>query len=174
LKPSRRQFLSAALVGLAPKSAKAVTGQFVNEASDRGHRLRDRARFQAPGQTVTIPIVIVGGGVAGLSAAWRLEKRGFRDFVLLEMEPQAGGNSRWGENEVSAYPWAAHYVPVPGRRAVLVRELFEELGVLREGKWDEHYLCFSPQGACRSPSSPAPSAGSSATLSSPIRNGGSS
>ncbi|MBI3694880.1 MAG: twin-arginine translocation pathway signal protein, partial [Acidobacteria bacterium] len=48
-------------------------------------------------------------------------------------------------NEVSAYPWAAHYVPVPGKRTTLVRELFEDLGVLRGGKWEERYLCFSPQ-----------------------------
>jgi len=61
-----------------------------------------------------------------LSAAWRLQKRGFLDFVLLEMEQQPGGNSRWGENEISAYPWAAHYVPVPDKKAALVRELFEE------------------------------------------------
>ena len=53
--------------------------------------------------------------MAGLSAAWRLQRRGFSDFVLLEMEPSAGGNSRWGENEITAYPWAAHYVPVPER-----------------------------------------------------------
>ncbi len=58
--------------------------------------------------------MIVGGGIAGLSAAWRLHKKGFTDFVFLEMNDQAGGNSRWGENEITAYPWAAHYVPVPG------------------------------------------------------------
>ena len=92
-----------------------------------------------------IPVVIVGGGIAGLSAAWRLDKRGFRDFVLLEMHGQAGGNARWGENEITAYPWAAHYVPVPGKTTALVRELFEELGVLRNGVWDDRYLCFSPQ-----------------------------
>jgi glycine/D-amino acid oxidase-like deaminating enzyme len=89
--------------------------------------------------------VIVGGGIAGLSAAWRLHKRGFRDFVLLEMNDSAGGNSRSGENEVSAYPWAAHYVPVPGSKAVYVRELFEDLGVLQNGVWNERYLCFAPQ-----------------------------
>ncbi len=89
--------------------------------------------------------MIVGGGVAGLSAAWRLAKKGFRDFVLLEMESQAGGNSRWAENDITAYPWAAHYVPVPNPGATLVRELFEELGVLRNGEWEERYLCFSPQ-----------------------------
>ena len=60
--------------------------------------------FQAPEARIRIPIVIVGGGIAGLSAAWRLDKRGFHDFVLLEMEPHAGGNSRWGENEISRFP----------------------------------------------------------------------
>ena len=70
-------------------------------------------RFQKPTRQQRVPIVIIGGGIAGLSAAWQLDKRGIHDFVLLEMEPQAGGNSRWGENEISKYPWAAHYVPVP-------------------------------------------------------------
>ena len=90
-------------------------------------------------------MVIVGGGIAGLSAAWRLQKRGFRDFVLLEMNGKPAATRARVKNEVSAYPWAAHYVPVPGPKAVYVRELFEELGVLRDGVWDERYLCFSPQ-----------------------------
>src|SRR4030095_1620667 len=88
---------------------------------------------------------IVGGGIAGLSAGWELERKGFRDFVILELEENAGGNSRWGENEITPYPWAAHYVPVPGPRATLARELFEEMGVFRDGVWDERHVCFSPQ-----------------------------
>lgn len=142
---TRRQFLSAALVGLAAKTDRSVAGGFLDDGHQLGHLLRDRARFPPAKQTIKIPIVIVGGGIAGLSAAWRLDKRGFREFVLLEMLQQGGGNARWGENEVSAYPWAAHYVPVPGKKAGLVRELFEELGVLRDGVWEERYLCFSPQ-----------------------------
>ncbi len=133
------------MVGLLPKSDPPVAGSFVNEAQFWGHRLRDQAPFPAPSQTVRIPLVIVGGGVAGLSAAWRLDKKGFRDFLLLEAESAAGGNSRWGENQITAYPWAAHYVPVPNQSAALVRELFEELGVYRDGRWDERHLCFSPQ-----------------------------
>ncbi len=61
------------------------------------------------------------------------------------MNPQAGGNARWGENEITAYPWAAHYVPVPGPKAEYLRELFEDLGVLKNGQWDERTLCFAPQ-----------------------------
>src|SRR5262249_15184428 len=139
---SRRQFLSAGLVGLTAKAERTASGSFVNESHSLGHRFRDRSVFQPPSRKIKTPLVIVGGGIAGLSAAWRLDKTGFRDFVLLEMEPQAGGNARWGENETSAYPWAAHYVPIPNQRSTLVRELFEELGLLHGGKLEERHLCF--------------------------------
>jgi glycine/D-amino acid oxidase-like deaminating enzyme len=141
---TRRTF-SAALVGLTAKADRRIEGSFVNESFPLGHRLRDHAAFSRPAQQVKVPVVIVGGGMAGLSAAWHLDKRGFHDFVLLEMETQAGGNSRWGENEITRFPWAAHYVPVPAKGESLVRELFEEFGVLRDGKWDERTLCFAPQ-----------------------------
>jgi glycine/D-amino acid oxidase-like deaminating enzyme len=142
---SRRGFLSAALVGLVQKSGRRIDGGFVNESHVLGHQLRDGAPFPAPRQTRTSPVVIVGGGIAGLSAAWRLGKRGMRDFVVLEMEPTAGGNARWGESEVAAFPWAAHYVPVPGRAAGLVRELFVDLGVFDGVRWDERHLVHAPR-----------------------------
>jgi glycine/D-amino acid oxidase-like deaminating enzyme len=142
---SRRGFLESTVAALALKRPRSITGSFVNESVQSGHRLRDHASFPTPKETVRIPLVIVGGGVAGLSAAWWLERHGFRDFLLLEMADQPGGNSRWGQNEITAYPWAAHYVPVPGKQATLVRELFAELGVLKDGRWEERYLCYSPQ-----------------------------
>ena len=148
MKVGRRKFLragSAALVGLSLKSDRPIAGSFVNDSLQMGHLLRDRASFPPPKRTEKVSVVIVGGGIAGLSAAWRLRKRGFNDFVVLEMNPQAGGNARWGENEITAYPWAAHYVPVPGPKAEFVRELFEDLGVLKNGQWEERYLCFAPQ-----------------------------
>jgi hypothetical protein len=147
-KMDRRRFLglsSAALIGLSLKSERPIAGSFVNESFQAGHLLRDHAGFPAPKRIEKVPVVIVGGGIAGLSAGWRLRKRGFTDFVLLEMNDAVGGNARWGENEITAYPWAAHYVPVPGPKAIYVRELFEDLGVLQNGKWNERYLCFSPQ-----------------------------
>ena len=140
------KFTSApALLGLDRKSGTRITGGWVNESAALGHRLRDRAPMPTPRRTVRVPVVIVGGGIAGLSAAWQLDRKGFHDYVLLEMEPEAGGNSRGGENAVSRYPWAAHYVPVPGPRATLARELFRDLGVLTDAGWDERSLCFAPQ-----------------------------
>jgi hypothetical protein len=145
---TRREFLQlgcAALIGMSTKSDRKIVGGWVNDNSTAGHAIRDRASVGSPSRTERVPLVIVGGGISGLSAAWRLHKRGFRDFVLLEMNDSAGGNARSGENEVSAYPWAAHYVPVPGSRAIYVRELFEDLGVLQNGVWNERSLCFAPQ-----------------------------
>ena len=148
MKVGRRKFLSAsgaALVGLSLKSDPKIEGSFVNDSFQMGHLLRDRATFPPAKRVEKHAVVIVGGGIAGLSAAWRLRKRDFSDFVLLEMNAQAGGNARWGENEITAYPWAAHYVPVPGPQAEFVRELFRDLGVLKNGEWQERDLCFAPQ-----------------------------
>lgn len=88
--------------------------------------------------------MIIGGGIAGLSAAWWMRRLGFDEFVLLELEESLGGNSRSGRNEISAYPWGAHYVPLPDRRIPLVETLFSELGVLRDGRWDSNHLSREP------------------------------
>ena len=154
-KPSRRKLLQSALAGSGLLTAsgacflarreREVQGSFVDRSHVVGHRIRDGASFSKPKQRIQAPIVIVGGGIAGLSAAWRLDKLGFREFVLLELESQAGGNSRWGESEAGDFPWGAHYIPVPDKKIPLVHELFEELGVLREGRWDRRYFCPEPQ-----------------------------
>ena len=99
MKVSRRKFLeagSAALIGLSTKGDRAISGGFVNESFQVGHTLRDRASFAPTTRVEKHAVVIVGGGIAGLSAAWRLHKRGLTDFILLEMNEQPGGNSRWG------------------------------------------------------------------------------
>lgn len=149
MKPTRREFVAAsaaALVGLSVKGDRAIAGSFVNDDVAIGHLMRERRAVGPPRETIRVPLVIVGGGIAGLSAAWRLQKKGFDQFVVLEMAAQPGGNSRSGESPLTSYPWGAHYVPVPGRRATYVRELFAELGVLKaDGSWEERHLCHAPQ-----------------------------
>ena len=115
-----------------------------------GHRLRDGS-FPAPAETRRTGVLIVGGGISGLSAAWQLSRRGMDDFIVLDMESEAGGNSRAGQSPVSAYPWGAHYLPLPSTEAEYVGELLRELGVEQgrsvAGKpiYDERYLCATPQ-----------------------------
>ncbi len=144
MKTDRRTFLSAALIGLTQKAGRPIAGGFVNESHVRGHQLRDGVGLTAGREARRAGIVIVGGGMAGLCAGWRLQKQGITDFVILEMEPEAGGNSRFGQNDVSAYPWGAHYVPVPGAAAGLVREIFRDLGVYDGTSWDERHLVHAP------------------------------
>jgi len=152
---SRRDFLrcvgAAALAGCAPAGKPALPpGELLGTAQSLGHRLRDGA-FPEPSTTRKTGILIVGGGVSGLSAAWRLAKAGIDDFLVLDMESSVGGNSRAGQSPLVAYPWGAHYLPLPSREANLVRELLAELNVLqgdpaaeRPG-YDERYLCATPQ-----------------------------
>ena len=128
----------------------AFTGNILGASHDLGHRLRTGS-MPSPLEERKVPVVIVGGGVSGLCAAWKLAKAGFRDFEILELEPECGGNSRYGENSITRYPWGAHYVPLPTQESHAVRELFTDLGVLEgygengEPHYKEEYLCHSPQ-----------------------------
>lgn len=96
-------------------------------------------------------MVIVGGGIAGLTAAWKLLRSGLDDFVVLDLDEEVGGNARSGRNAVSAYPWGAHYIPIPHADARAVIELFQDLGVIvgfdAKGLpiYDEQVLCAEPQ-----------------------------
>ncbi len=115
-----------------------------------GHRLRDGG-FPAPSEFRRTGVVIVGAGISGLAAAWRLAKAGVDDFLLLEIEGEPGGNSRAGQSPLVAYPWGAHYLPLPTRESTAVRELLAELGVLHgdpaaaKPPYEERYLCATPQ-----------------------------
>ena len=130
--------------------AGRIGGAIVGASHRLGHRLREGARPE-PQEVRDVPLVIVGAGVAGLSAAWKLARSGMRDFVVLELEPDAGGNARWGENDVSAYPWGAHYLPVPTAEATATRELVAEMGLVLdtgpdgEPVYDPRHLCHAPQ-----------------------------
>ena len=109
---------------------------------ERGHRLRE-APPRASGPVSRTRVLIVGGGVAGLSAAWRLARRGI-DFELVELEHEVGGTSRSARSDVSAYPWGAHYLPVPPAQNEALVTLLEEMGALHGGQPAEHVLVREP------------------------------
>lgn len=117
----------------------------------RGHRLRDAAsRLSVDGAVRRrADVVVIGAGVAGLAAARMLSRRGVDAVHLLELEDQAGGNSRGHSVGGIRCPLGAHYLPLPGPQAVEVAELMHELGLLRHemGRTvaDEQHLCHSPQ-----------------------------
>jgi protoporphyrinogen oxidase len=60
---------------------------------------------------MTREVVIIGGGIAGLSAAWRLRHR---DVLLLEAGDRLGGRMRSDERGEYWLNYGAHLFPAPG------------------------------------------------------------
>lgn len=152
LKTTRRQFIAGALAAAALAGCKrhrAFAGGIVGAGAAAGHRLRDGV-FPPATETMAADVVVIGGGIAGLAAARKLQQQGVKELVLLELEREPGGNAASGSNKISAYPWGAHYVPLPNPESVEVIELFRELGVITgtgaDGLpiYDETVLCADP------------------------------
>src|ERR1700676_1416830 len=83
--------------GSKPSGAPQVEGEHFEIC----HQVRDGHHFDLPAATAKAEIVIVGGGVAGLSAAYFL--RG-KEGLLLEKEDHFGGNAY--QEEFDGQPFA--------------------------------------------------------------------
>lgn len=151
---SRRRLLAGAalapLAGCGPAAA-GYAGGWVGANVERGHRLRDTKSGALPAPSVQrrAAAIVVGAGISGLAAARALAAAGIDDVQLLDLEDEAGGNSRGHEMAGMRCPLGAHYLPLPGERAVEVIELLEVLGLRRTDRgvpvYDERVLCHSPQ-----------------------------
>ncbi|HUP63565.1 MAG TPA: FAD-dependent oxidoreductase [Thermoanaerobaculia bacterium] len=148
---TRRDVLAAFLGSTIACRARNVEtlppGELIGAAHNIGHRLvEDRQSCLSPDCLSSIPwesheVVIVGGGIAGLAAAWRLAHGGVRDVVLFELEPAIGGTSR----SESAFPWGAHYIVAPSEENRVLTRLLVEMGVIENGAIGEEHLCRDPQ-----------------------------
>jgi len=129
---------------------KTITGEIKSASYKIGHLL-----WKTPFKKITkihqTKIVIIGSGISGLSAGRALMDKGETDFVILELENAAGGNSRYGENQAGRYPFGAHYLPIPSPdmkelisflKEVNVIESFTETGL---PIYNEQYLCAAPE-----------------------------
>jgi monoamine oxidase len=84
------------------------------------HEVRDGQQFDKPAVFSRHDVVIVGGGVSGLSAAYFL--RG-RDFLLLEKEPHWGGNAYLQEYQGQAYATGSAFDEKDTASEQLAREI---------------------------------------------------
>ncbi len=129
---------------------REVAGRLLGPSASLGHRLRDHS-YPPPSGTRQVQVVIAGGGIAGLAAAYALRRQGVRDVLIIDVLGQPGGNASWGQNAVSAYPWGAHYVPLVRQDCTPVLELFSDLGIIvdidrdKGPIYNEYWLSADPQ-----------------------------
>ncbi|MDP6505803.1 MAG: FAD-dependent oxidoreductase, partial [Planctomycetota bacterium] len=141
---SRRSFLKLAAAGSTaalipscwnspPSKSFDIPGDFVGGSFRIGHLLRqpDFASKIPEKPEEELEVVIVGGGISGLSAAWKLRKSGVKNLCVLELEPSLGGTSSYGRANGTEFPWAAHYLNIPPPEADCLNEVLEDIGVIR-------------------------------------------
>ncbi len=157
-KQNRRRFLkqftallaTSALWSACENAARRIAARFTGAPATLGHRLLSQD-FPAVTQEERVKILIIGGGIAGLSACRALIKNGEKDVVLLEMDQRVGGNSTWSENPYTAYPLGAHYLPLPNRHDAELLKFLSEENILTgfdaagEPLFEETFLAAAPQ-----------------------------
>jgi protoporphyrinogen oxidase len=154
MNPFSRRELLAAFLGVTVASGcnrrtPLPPGELIGANVDLGHRLRQPPPA-APEKWEEVPVVIIGAGIAGLSAGWEFLRAGFDRFVLLELESAPGGTSRSSTNGIVPHPWGAHYLPAPMADnrdlLTLLREMSVIEGTDKDGEpiYAEHVLCRDP------------------------------
>lgn len=121
--------------GGAAAGRRGIQGGFVDDGVEPGHLFRDGGLSGLrAGKEKRARVVIVGGGVAGLGAAWRLARAGVKDVVLLELAPAPGGTSRAGSMALDGggrlpCPFGAHYLPRPRLEQRAIAAFLADIGI---------------------------------------------
>lgn len=155
---TRREILTAFLgLPFALSACNSISetplpaGEIIGQSVDIGHILREHRNAEVPANNwENVKTAIVGGGISGLSAAWKFRKENFNDFVLLELESAIGGTARSGKNDFISYPWAAHYLPVPFKENTELISLLDEMRLV-EGTDKNGEIVVPEQFLCREP-----------------------
>lgn len=156
----RRKFIqitsgSLAAIGLEATGCKSesptvVHGKIVGASAQIGHLLRSAHTFPR-GENEKTQVLIGGAGISGLSCARWLSLNGINDYILADLEPETGGNAKGGKNEISEFPWGAHYVPIPNNDLKEYLDFLQQAEVIESYNekglpfYNEMYLCSDPQ-----------------------------
>ena len=158
MKFTRREILTAFLglpfaLAACKSSSENVeaAGEIVGANVNVGHILREMRNTEVTANNwENVKVAIIGGGAAGLSAAWKFQKNNFNDFALLELESKIGGTAQSGTSNIVSYPWGAHYLPVPFRENAELIALLDEMS-LTEGRSANGEIIVKEQFLCREP-----------------------
>lgn len=134
----RRDFIQISSISLAALLAEGceVSGDYdIEFKSDMsvGHLAFESLEFPITKKLQT-EYLIVGGGIAGMSAAYKLRDK---DFLLYELSNSLGGSSSAGSHGNTPLCHGAHYdLSYPSNYGKVALKMLEELGVI-------HYDPFS-------------------------------
>jgi NAD(P)-binding Rossmann-like domain len=159
MKSSRRRFLLAAggthLAGCNVGSDQPLPWEKFSLTVNRpGMAVAHRARDTDLSKLVmsaekSVDVLIIGSGVAGLTAAWNLQRAGYKNFALLA-GPEVHGNAAGLVLGGHACPSGAHYLPLPSIESEATREVLTAIGVMsgplssEKPSYDERVLVHSP------------------------------
>jgi predicted NAD/FAD-dependent oxidoreductase len=135
---TRRDFIAMllgapfALACRNPASRRTPPGSLVDTGMARAHAAIRDGKAPSIATWRQARVVIAGSGVAGLTAAWELRRRGVRDVLVLELDDAIGGTARGGSSAVTPYPWGAHYIVAPQRDQVVLVELLREMNAIED------------------------------------------
>jgi protoporphyrinogen oxidase len=140
MKPTRRDFIKFVVTGAVTSGCPFNLELLAQSAEKRAivdseehticHQVRDLIAFDLPRVSAAHDLVIVGGGMSGLTAAYLSPNL---DWLLLEKEPDFGGNAYMMDFRGAAYGTGSAFVESP-----VAAEMAIQLGLkpLPIDNWD--------------------------------------
>ena len=88
-------------------------------------------------------VIVLGGGLSGVAAAYTLARAGFRDVTILERGADLGGLAGSFERGGHFYPLGYHHILHRDRTLLF---FLEQIGALRDVRWRRIRMLFQADG----------------------------
>ncbi len=142
--------LGTTLVNSCKRQEQTATTHITSSAHKLGHKLKTGNLPLPEREGETYDTIVIGSGVAGLSAARYLRKQGIDNVAIIEVNHHIGGNASSGKRNTYRYPYGAHYLPIAELHNKELIEFLSEHNIITGFEnelpvYNENDLCFAPQ-----------------------------